>query len=631
VLVSFACGLLHAASPHPALALIEKATAAVRIDPEASRQQAEQALQLLKRSPDADLEVRARLLLCGHLSERDAQAAAEQATLAEALLAKTTRRGLSAGVLECRGTIAETAGNNTRARDLYEKAVSVASAAGDDEMLAAALFSRGYLLGLQGEYAAGLTDLRRAQTLYNQVGLPTHALTALNSIAILYNRMGDFAEARHMYSRALKAQRDSGLRREQGVTLHNLGRAHENLREWEAARAAFQESLDISRELHYQRGEAYALRGLAAVANAQNDPQRAIETLDVAALLQQQTPDARLQAQIQLARGVALYQLKDYMASATALEEALKVFEQADSLNELRATYAALAETHSAMNDWRVAYGYQGRAQETADRLFRNQIDQRFTTLKVEFDTAAKEKENELLLRENDANSKALQQERKARNLQAVVIGLTIVLALVLATLAAHQWRSTRRMRSLAMTDELTGVPNRRAVLRRLAALLESDTPHPSALLIVDIDHFKSINDQFGHSEGDEALKLVASKLRDEVKEPVFIGRLGGEEFVIVAPGVDVDVASQLAERCREQVTTIDMRRWLNDYRITVSVGVSVTRIEGDTAGSILERADAALYDAKRSGRNCVKIQLATPFSGMPAESGTSTIGIEYA
>ena len=84
--------------------------------------------------------------------------------------------------------------------------------------------------------------------------------------------MGDYAQARDMYGRALKAQRDAGMRREEGVTLHNLGRAHENLMDWDAAGKAFQESYDINRELGYPRGEGYALRGLAAVANATMAP-----------------------------------------------------------------------------------------------------------------------------------------------------------------------------------------------------------------------------------------------------------------------------------------------------------------------------------------------------------------------
>lgn len=619
----------RAAQSHPAQGYIDRAAAGVRTDPEASARDARAALGLLQKTPDADLEIRAHLLLCDHLSERDRGSAEAEVAIARALLPKAARRGLEAGVLGCEGTILETAGDNARARQLYEQAVAVATRTHDLEMLATALIARGYLLGLQGHYATGLADLKRSQALYDEIKLPNHALTALNGIAILYNRMGDFAQARHMYDRALKAQRDAGMYREQGVTLHNLGRAHENMLEWNAAQAAFQESYNISRQLNYPRGEAYALRGLAAVKNAKGNPSGALETLDYAAQLQKQTPDARLDAQILLARGVALHQLRQLPAAVDVLEQALAVFRQADSLNELRATHGELASVLAETGNWREGYAHLLFAQETAERLFRNQVDQRFATLKVEFDTVAKEKENALLVRENNASQQALAQGQRARALQRAVIFLTVILASLLATLAIHQWRSTRRMRTLAMTDELTGVPNRRAVLSRMAPLLRQPNMPTCAMLVIDIDHFKSINDQHGHAEGDEALKRVAAVLREAVHEPAFIGRLGGEEFVVVIPESDFEHASLQAERFRERVMSIDTRRWLVERRITVSIGLTLSRNSGDTPSTMLQRADSALYDAKRAGRNCVKTKL-PPSDGDPAGS-LAPPRVEYA
>jgi diguanylate cyclase (GGDEF)-like protein len=616
-----------AADPHPAQALVDGAWVGARTDPDASSRDAHAALDILGRRPDVDLEIRARLLLCEHLSERDQRAAEQEVARARNLLVNASRPGLRAGVLTCEGTISETAGDNAQARTQYEQAVEVATEASDNEMLAGALFSLGYLRGLQGQYAAGLADLKRSAAVFEDLNLPDHALTALNGIAILYNRMGDYAQALHIFRRALKAQRDANMRREQAVTLHNMGRANENLLEWDAAHKAFQESYDISRELSYARGEAYALRGLAAVANARGDPAGALATLERASTLQRQTPDARLNAQIQLARGIALHKLRRLPASTTALEEALTVFRQGDSLNELRVTYAELAAVLTESGNWRDGYAHLARSQETAERLFRNQIDQRFTTLKVEFDTASKEKENALLLRENEANQKALEQERRARRLQAAVIALTVVLAALLATLAVHQWRTTRRMHNLAMTDELTGVPNRRAVLTRLAPLVESPNGRTHALLTIDIDHFKSINDQHGHPEGDEALKLVAASLRAQVHEPAFLGRLGGEEFAVVLPDSDAAAGAQHAERFRQGVMTIDTRRWLADRRLTVSIGMTVSNPVGDTPSHMLQRADAALYEAKRAGRNCMRHQL--PAQEQSATS-SSQPGAEY-
>jgi diguanylate cyclase (GGDEF)-like protein len=210
-------------------------------------------------------------------------------------------------------------------------------------------------------------------------------------------------------------------------------------------------------------------------------------------------------------------------------------------------------------------------------------------------------------MRENAINAKVIAEGTRARKLQAAVITMTALLTALLVALAVHQRRTTRRMRKLAMTDELTGVPNRRAVLGRIAPLLAEAHQAPCSLLVVDIDHFKSINDKYGHPIGDEALRLVATKLGDSLREPAFMGRLGGEEFVVVLPDTTLEGALQTAERLREQVLMIDTKRLLNERQLTVSIGLTTQLSAADTISSMLKRADAALYEAKYAGRNCVK------------------------
>ena len=616
-------GAVMPAGPHPALEYVERGILEMRSDPDASKRDADEALRLLQQRPDPDLEIRARMILCDYQAERDTKAAEQQIEAGTALLPKAHRVGLRAGLLDCRGQMYETAGNNAKARALYEQAVTVAAETHDEEMLAQSLFSRGYLLGLQGEYASGLTDLKRAQALYDKLNKPQHSLTALNSIAILYNRMGDYAQARYIYSRALKAQREAGMQREEAVTLHNLGRAYENLHEWDKAQQSFTESMALSRQLNYPRGEAYGLRGLAAVSNGLGDPKGALDILARAESLQRQTPDARLRAQIQLARGVAFHKLDRLPESIAALEDALEVFRQADAMGELNATYSELADVYAESGNWRAAYDRRTQAKDTSDRLLNNQLDQRFATLKVEFDTAAKDKENAFLVHENEINQQALAQGLSVRHLQAAVIALSATLVLMLATLAVHQRRSALRMRYLALTDELTGVPNRRSVLARLEPLLRDPEAGSCATLIIDIDHFKKINDQYGHPTGDEVLKVVAHAVRSNVVEPGFFGRLGGEEFLIVLPRLDLEGMRAEAERFRQAIMSIDTSRWFADRRrITASIGCAVSMPGADTPSTMLKRADFALYAAKRSGRNCVQTEPASP-SDLPPNVGS--------
>ena len=619
------CAPALAAGEKSALDLIERGTTAMRANPDESKLYAERALDMIRRRPDADLEIRARLLLCDYYSERDADAARRQIDAANALLPQARRQGLRAGVLTCQVETLESAGDNAHAKTDFDEAVTIAAAANDEQMLAEALFSRGYLRALQGEYAAGMSDARRSEELFDRINMPQHALTVLSTIATIYNRMGDYDQAARIYEQVRSQQHDAGLRRDEAVSLYNIGKARQKSGEWDAARAGFSSCLALSQELKYPRGEAYALLGLATVENATADPNGALVALARAAELQRQTPDARLNAQIQLVRGTALRKLQRGEEALPALEQSETVFQKANSLEELGATYDELAIVHAQLGNWQSAYRYRSEAQAAAEKLLHNQLDQRFAALKVEFDTAAKEKENALLLDRSAADQKVLAQERRANTLQTIVIVLSLMLLSLLTVLVLHQRRGARHMHTLAMTDELTGAPNRRAVLAHLAAVLERGDARVCSILIIDIDFFKSINDLHGHPVGDATLQHFTMKLRNAIAEPAFFGRLGGEEFVVVLPDTGLSDAHLFAERLRMLAPSIDLSRWLGGRQITVSIGVAASTPE-DTLSTMLRRADAALYAAKHAGRNCVRTDLAADLEAPTAWCESSAV-----
>ena len=591
---------------NPAEALIANSKAAMRGDPEESRRDAEAALDLLKHNPDTDLEVMAHLQLCDYYIERDRAAAEQHAEVIADLLPRIKRQGLRAAALQCNGQIMETQGKFSEALELYNQSVNVAAKYHDDEMLAEGLYQRGYVHGLQGHYASGLDDLRKAQALFEQVHLPRSALTVLSSVATLYNRLGDYEQALHIYQKALEIQRKENMQREVLVTTYSIGSALEHLQRWDEARVRFEAALQLGEQLKYPRAQAYALRGLAAVSTATGNQQAALDILDRASKVIHDVPDVRLNAQIQLARGTALLQLQHTGESIIALEDAKRVFMQANSLNELSSVYTQLAPAYAQAGNWHKAFEVRSDGQKISENVLHNQLDQRFSTLKIEFDTANKEKENALLTRENAANQKALEHATTAHRLETAVITLSAILLILLGIMVWHQRRGKQHMRNLAMTDELTGVPNRRSVLRQLEELLRQKESSSCAMLIIDIDHFKSINDKFGHPVGDEVLKAIADRLREVIVAPAFSGRLGGEEFILVLPNHAMKKALDTAETLRSTVAQLDLARWLGERRITISVGMIMATID-DSPSTMLRRADSALYAAKHAGRNCVR------------------------
>jgi diguanylate cyclase (GGDEF)-like protein len=163
-------------------------------------------------------------------------------------------------------------------------------------------------------------------------------------------------------------------------------------------------------------------------------------------------------------------------------------------------------------------------------------------------------------------------------------------------------------MRQLATIDSLTGMLNRRAFFERAegARQLAMRLRKPIALLMLDIDHFKQLNDGFGHACGDAALKVFADTARGVLRDHDLIGRLGGEEFALALPGTTLDGALEAAERLRLAVMQAPMLGCALTYRMTVSIGVVIIDpFEELTAA--LARADHALYAAKTGGRNRVE------------------------
>jgi two-component system cell cycle response regulator len=161
---------------------------------------------------------------------------------------------------------------------------------------------------------------------------------------------------------------------------------------------------------------------------------------------------------------------------------------------------------------------------------------------------------------------------------------------------------------SMALTDSLTGVFNRRYVSAHLPRLLERswESQKPVAILMFDIDHFKTVNDTYGHGVGDEVLREVANRTNRNLRNFDLVARYGGEEFIVVMPDTDREAAYAVAERlrCRVGEETFTVSADVGEITVTISIGVAVVDGVGDTAEAILKRADDALYQAKRSGRN---------------------------
>ncbi|MGB4335653.1 MAG: diguanylate cyclase [Chromatiaceae bacterium] len=187
----------------------------------------------------------------------------------------------------------------------------------------------------------------------------------------------------------------------------------------------------------------------------------------------------------------------------------------------------------------------------------------------------------------------------------AVLTGIYVLIAVFSLRLDAQQQRIVGQnieLSRLSVTDNLTGTLNRLGAIGRLQELASLATRHGHtfALMMLDLDHFKIINDQYGHATGDEVLKGFTETVRAHIRTSDFLCRWGGEEFLLVCPHLDLDNADRLAEKLRQAVESVS---FLADIRLTTSIGIAGFKPD-ESVTRLIERADQALYSAKEAGRN---------------------------
>lgn len=208
----------------------------------------------------------------------------------------------------------------------------------------------------------------------------------------------------------------------------------------------------------------------------------------------------------------------------------------------------------------------------------------------------------------------AAERQDMVRILSATVIGLGVLLLLIVAALlwSVDKMLGQREaLEALTVTDILTGLPNRRALLQNAQHIIARRQPEgaPVSLALLDVDHFKRVNDRAGHPEGDRTLEEIGRRLAAFVRGEDTVARLGGEEFGLLMPDTDAEGAHALCERIREDIEQHFGALTADGSRLTVSIGVA----SGHDANAVqfdqlYARADEALYRAKREGRNRVVV-----------------------
>ena len=478
----------------------------------------------------------------------------------------------------------------------------------ESQLLGEALTERGSLLSQQGEQAKALLDFQRARASFREAGID-HEIDALMLwIAITYRRIGDWAQAERYFSQSLARSQDKQDWDRVVTDLVQLGYLYDESGSPEKAKASFARAVEVATTHKQPLSAATAQVGLASAHVSLGEHDAALATLAQARALFEAEQRHGSDDMLFLLTGQALAGKGQHAQAMVRYAQALPLIEKDGNQRYLALLYQARAASVEALGNASEALADYKRFATLQTSLQGKMRLEQSRLLEYEYEIRKREFENHRLRAEASARSSQLQALERARHWQTLALLLGVLLLAVLVALAVRQHQRTRRLRTLAMTDPLTGVASRRAIEQIAGRALSeaSRAGTPVALLLLDLDYFKAINDRYGHPAGDAVLRATTNAWQAQLRGRDRLGRIGGEEFAVVCVDANHEQAMGIASRLLEATRALQLPDIDPVLRVRTSIGIAEAR-PGDTRESLFARADAALYRAKHEGRDRVE------------------------
>lgn len=393
------------------------------------------------------------------------------------------------------------------------------------------------------------------------------------------------------------------------VAQYNLARAYTQAGNYPKAKDYFNQALETSRRINDELGVAYAIMRLAEIEHETGNSALAIEFLD------QALPEFRA-ANAYPMEAQSLLLKAEILLNEHRLNDAQSVLQIADSLiNTLddvtlkQRLFELTSKLHQHQGDYQQALlDYKA----SVDFLLQRQAalqNKQIQEIMVRLEIREQEATNELLKKENQLQQLQLQEQQTSNYLLLWFLLSGAAIVLLISYFLYQQMRSRRRYAELALKDDLTGAPNRRAIVRHCKMGLElvRQQKHQLALALIDFDYFKQINDSFGHDVGDAVLKRFADVTQNCLRSHDYFGRMGGEEWLLVLFDATEKDAELIFYRLLDTINQRPIKGLPDDYRITFSMGFAAAT-DNDNFETLYKRADDVLYAAKARGRQRLQI-----------------------
>lgn len=456
-----------------------------------------------------------------------------------------------------------------------------------------------------------LESLRKAYDIYRELNDTQELSGVMNALANVYIDLNDSNGAIRFYQEAIVIKEAQGDQFSVSILLFNLAKAYVAINELSKAKAALRRSEKISIALEDHLGVLWAKYMLAEVALKEDRPLIALEYFETAAESFRQSGDRTTLFHTLIGQVKALLELERQ-------NEARAILLQANSLTpllnntELTVIHTQmLAKLEAADKNYEQAYKAQLLFSDQKSDIFEAQQAQKTENLRIQFDLATKENRNKILESENEIKNLKLSKQQEEKTYWLIIILLAVFIIFVGSIAFFKVLQHRNRFKNMALRDHLTNSPNRRAILLFAQERYNEAkyTDMELSIGIIDLDHFKKINDTYGHETGDETLKAFSDACNTVLRKQDRYGRYGGEEWLLVLSNTNRANIQQIFERIRTQLNQTTINGFPSDETITFSMGIAQYDPEqDDSLQTMINRADKHLYKAKSSGRNQISI-----------------------
>ncbi|HOZ12452.1 MAG TPA: diguanylate cyclase [Thermotogota bacterium] len=454
---------------------------------------------------------------------------------------------------------------------------------------------------------------QQALAFFETLSIPSQVAKLYRNIGIVFWEVGDYNQALTYYQKSLSIVEDTDDTKGIARTYNNLGSLYGILNRNEEALNYFEKALDLAKKEQMQTQIAYLYNNIGEIHLNNGDPKRALEYMNLSIEASKTNPDKAnvdfallnigkayrllhqneaakesirscqnlvqrgqdfgLQASCALELARIEISQGQYRLAVDHLEAALVLAEKSQVKSLLLEIYKELTETLPIVEDYRKAVDYFRKYVNEKENYFSEKTAKTLAEMETRARIQKMTQEAEFLKQKNEALKTAF-----------------------------------RKMEQIARTDELTGLPNRREIMRKLKEQvhLYERKQIPFTVAIADLDFFKNLNDTYGHLEGDKVLKKLGKVVSSTLRGEDFIGRWGGEEFLLIFPATALAEATIVAERIRAKVEKTSFSKRKRIYHVTLTIGLAQMAPER-TIDDLVSEADQWLYQGKAEGRNRVR------------------------